>query len=374
MKIGILTFHCAHNFGAVLQCYALQETLISMGHEVDILNYRPQYLASPEPKITLKTFKCKNPFKLYYRITFLIPILKKKFKLYMNFEHKYYHLSEYIKNKEQFCNLITRYHYIVIGSDQVWNIKYNKNESIWFGDFGTLSSNTKIISYAASAGDPVFSIEELKRISSLINKFDSISVRETQLKDLLSPHINKKISCVLDPTLMISPSVWNKFQNIKISEPDPYILIYQARKDDNIFRIANQIAQKKSWNIITVDFYDNSLQKKYIKGHRNISPDQFVAYVKNAQCVITTSFHGTVFSIINNTPFYTLKLNDGADARNEEILKLLKLENRFIDKNKEIEFSEIDFTTCNQNLETLRRQSYNYLNSALNDSHSIMYR
>lgn len=373
MKIGILTFHCAHNFGAVLQCYALQEALKSMGHEVDILNYRPQYLASPEPKLTLRTFKCKNPFKLYHRITFLIPILKEKFKLYINFEHKYYHLSEHIKNKEQFCNLVNRYQYIIIGSDQVWNIKYNKNESIWFGDFRTPLSNTKIISYAASAGDPVFSIEELKRISSLINKLDSISVRETQLKDLLSPHINKKISCVLDPTLMVTPSVWNKFQDIKISEQDPYILIYQARKDDNIFRIANQIAQKKLWNIITVDFYDNSLQKKYIKGHRNISPDQFVAYVKNAQCVITTSFHGTVFSIINNTPFYTLKLNDGADARNEEILKLLKLENRFIDKNKEIEFSEIDFTACNQILETLRRQSYNYLNSALNDSHSIMH-
>ena len=373
MKIGILTFHCAHNFGAVLQCYALQEALKSMGHEVEILNYRPQYLASSQPKITLRTFKCKNPFKLYKKITFLIPILKKKYKLYINFEHKYYHLSDHIQNKDQLRSLINKYHYIVIGSDQVWNTKYNKNELIWYGDFGTPLSNTKIISYAASAGDPVFTIKELKKISSLINEFASISVREKQLKDLLSPHINKKISCVLDPTLMVSPSIWNKFKEIKISEQEPYILIYQARQDDNVFRIANQIAKKKLWNIITVDFYDNSLQKKYIKGHRNISPDQFVAYVKNAQCVITTSFHGTVFSIINNTPFYTLKLNDGADARNEEILKLLKLGNRFIEKNKEVEFSKIDFTVCNQTLDFLRKQSYNYLKSALNDSYCIMH-
>lgn len=365
MKIGILTFHCAHNFGAVLQCYALQETLKEMGHEVEIINYRPQYLASPQPKITLRTFICKNPFKLYETIAFLFPILKRKYKLYTNFERNYYHLSEVIKNKEQFCNLVNKYHYIIIGSDQVWNTKYNNNESIWFGDFGTHLNNTKIISYAASAGDSNFTTEELKKITSLINQLDSISVRESKLKEVLSSYINKKISCVLDPTLMAPSSIWKKFQEVKIKERAPYILIYQGRKDDNTFRVANQIAQKKQWKIITIDYYSNSLQKQYIKGHRKISPDQFVTYVKNAQCVITSSFHGTVFSIINNTPFYTLKLNDGADARNEEILKLLKLENRFIDKNADVEFSKIDFKTCNQIRENLRIESYNFLKSAI---------
>lgn len=365
MKIGILTFHCAQNFGAVLQSYALQETLKEMGTEVEILNYRPQYLASSLPKITLNTFKCKNPFKLYKRITYLIPALKAKYHLYTNFENNYYNLSEKINSPNQFHNIINKYNYIIIGSDQVWNTKYNNNESIWFGAFGKDLKDTEIISYAASAGNPSFSAEELKKISAYINEFSSISVRESQLKEVLSPYIKKEIHCVLDPTLMAPPSIWKKFQDLKIDEDHPYILIYQARKDDNIFRIANQIAQKNLWKIITIDFFENSLKKPYIKGHRNISPDQFVAYVKNAQCVITTSFHGTVFAILNNVPFYTLKLNDGADTRNEEILKLLRLENRLIEKNEKIEFSKIDFTICNQILRTLRKQSYNFLNSAI---------
>lgn len=364
MKIGILTFHCAHNFGAVLQCYALQEVLKRMNHEVEILNYRPQYLATSYPKVGLSTFKCKKPSKLYNRITFLIPQLKKKYKLYTKFENDYYQLSPQINNKDQFLNIANKYQYIIIGSDQVWNTKYNHNEMLWFGDFCKDLKNTKLIAYAASAGDPSFSIEELQKISHYINTFKSISVREHKLKNILSPYIKQNIQCVLDPTLMAPPSLWKRFQNVHVDEKDPYILIYQARKDPNVFRIAEQIANLKHWNIVTIDFHDNSTGA-YKKYHRTISPDQFISYIKNAQCVITTSFHGTAFSIINEIPFYTLKLNDGADGRNKELLKVLKLENRFIDKHENIEFSKVDFQICNQTLETLRKQSYNFLYSAI---------
>lgn len=364
MKIGILTFHCAHNFGAVLQCYALQEVLKMMNHEVEILNYRPQYLATQCPKVRLNTFKCKNPLRLYNKITFLIPQLKKKYRLYTKFENDYYQLSPPISNKDQFINIANKYQYIVIGSDQVWNTKYNHKDMLWFGAFCNDLKNTKLIAYAASAGNPSFSIEEIQEMSTYINQFKDISVREHELKNVLSPYIKQNIQCVLDPTLMAPPSIWKRFQNVNINEKDPYILIYQARKDNNVFRIAKQIAKQKHWNIITIDFHDNStgIYKRY---HKTISPYQFVSYVKKAQCVITTSFHGTVFSIINETPFYTLRLNDGADARNEEILKLLKLENRFINKMDNIVFSKVDFQICNQTLKILREQSYNFLYLAI---------
>lgn len=365
MKIGILTFHCAHNFGAVLQCYALQEVLKMMNHEVEILNYRPQYLATSYPKVRLSTFKCKSPLKLYNRITVLIPQLRKKYKLYTKFENDYYQLSPQINNKDQFLNIANKYQYIIIGSDQVWNTKYNHNEMLWFGDFGKALKDTKLIAYAASAGDPSFSIEELQKISLYINAFKSISVREHELKKTLSPYIKQNIQCVLDPTLMAPPSIWKRFQNIIINEKDPYILIYQARKDNNVFRIAKQISKQKHWKIITIDFYDNSIGIRNGIYHRTISPDQFVSYVKNAQCVITTSFHGTVFSIINKTPFYTLKLNDGADARNEELLNLLNLRDRFIEKNLDIKFISIKFDISDQLLENLRIKSFNFLKSAL---------
>lgn len=365
MKIGILTFHCAYNFGAVLQCYALQETLTILGHDVEIINYRPQYLASSYPKIKLGTFKCKNLIKLYKRITFLIPQLKKKYRLYEKFEHNYYHLSPPITNKNQIQSIINKYNYVIIGSDQVWNFKYNHNELLWYGDFGKYLENTKLIAYAASAGNPSFSKEELKQISVYLNKFKNISVREKCLKEILKPYIKQEIHCVLDPTLMAPPLIWKKFQEIDINEENPYILIYQAREDNNIFRIANQITKPNHWNIITVDFYHNSVGTQYKKYHKTISPNQFVSYVKKARCVLTTSFHGTAFSIINRTSFYTLKLNDGADARNEELLNLLKLEDRLIDKKQNITFSPIDFNKCDDILVRLRTQSYNFIKTAI---------
>lgn len=365
MKIGILTFHCAHNFGAVLQCYALQEVLKMMNHEVEILNYRPLYLATQCPKVGLNTFKCKNPLKLYNKITFLIPQFRKKYELYTKFENNYYQLSPLISNKDQFINVANKCQYIIIGSDQVWNTKYNHKDMLWFGAFCNDLKGTKIIAYAASAGNPSFSIEELQKISTYINKFKDISVREHELKSVLSPYIKQNIQCVLDPTLMAPPSIWKRFQNININEKAPYILIYQARKDNNVFRIAKQIAKQEHWRIITIDFFDNStsiINKKY---HRTISPDQFVSYVKKAQCVITTSFHGTVFSIINKTPFYTLKLNDGADARSEELLTLLKLKDRFIEKNQDITFTTIKFDIAHKILENLRVKSFNFLKTAI---------
>lgn len=136
--------------------------------------------------------------------------------------------------------------------------------------------------------------------------YKSISVRESSLIPTLKAltHQNINIETVLDPTLMANPQIWDQFK--KQIEKGKYILCYQARKSDDVFRIARNLSKFLDAKIISVDLWDNSFQN----GIKNIaaSPDEFISLIKYATCVITTSFHGTALSIICNTPFYCLKL------------------------------------------------------------------
>lgn len=349
MKIGILTFSCAYNFGAILQCYALQEHLRLMGQEVYVINYRPYYLESKKPKISRHNVRYLRRFLLH----------RSSFISYEHFIDKNLKLTNVANSETELFQIISSFDYVIIGSDQIWNTTYNGHDPIWLGRFSsTLNRKPHIIFYAASAGDAVFSASELFSLKKQLLYFDAISVRENKLRQKLEnmfPY--KNIDVVLDPSLMVDEYIWEKWQKPLINEK--YILVYQARQDDCVYRIANDIAIQLNAKVFTVDFYNNNY--KFGAKLKVVSPAGFVSLVRNAQCVVTTSFHGTAFSIINKTPFYTLQLNDGADERSYNLLSSIGLNDRFIDKNSTIRFSSVNFDLPNKKLSELRKQSQLFL-------------
>ena len=360
MKIGILTFSCSYNFGAMLQCYALQEHLCMMGHDVVVINYRPVYLESKKSKYhivrsiisphTVKTLRQTMKSRMVYR-------------MFCEFDKKYFNFTDICKVSEDIQCVSQSLDYIIFGSDQIWNTRWNGNDLTWYGQgLKAHGGKVKFISYAASAGDAIFDRTQEIKLVKYLSDFEAISVREYQLKDKLSRLLpNKKVDLVLDPTLMVDKSIWNKW--LKPVLGYKYILVYQARQDNNVYRIAQKLSNELSAKIITVDLYNNrfSFDSKLIAA----SPSEFVSLINNAECVLTTSFHGTAFSIITNTPFYTLRLNDGADGRNESLLKMLGLTDRFIDKNDTPDFSMVDFKTANHLLDNQRMQSQLFLKENL---------
>ena len=178
-----------------------------------------------------------------------------------------------------------------------------------------------------------------------------------QFPDIAEQQVYQNIDVVLDPSLMVDEHIWEKWQKPLINEK--YILVYQARQDDCVYRIANDIAIQLNAKVFTVDFYNNNY--KFGAKLKVVSPAGFVSLVRNAQCVVTTSFHGTAFSIINKTPFYTLRLNDGADERSYNLLSSIGLNDRFIDKNSTIQFTSVNFDIPNKKLSELRKQSQLFL-------------
>ena len=357
MKVGILTFHAAHNFGAMLQAYALQEQMRINGHEPWIINYIPEYIASKRPTLQKWMFthgRALQTIKYYFKI---MRKAKKSYDKYKYFAHEHMKLTNICNTHEDLSNICKYFDCIILGSDQIWNIKFNGKDYVWFGE----GFKGKLILYAASAGDKVLDKEIKNILQKKIYDFSAISVRESHLARQISNIEPKlKISFVLDPSLMVNPKIWYKWQ-IPI-RTDKYIVTYQAREDENVFRIATEISNQigHECKILNVDFWNSSFRKGVEKAI--VSPSEFISLIHNSQCVITTSFHGTAFSIINKVPFYTLHLNDGADGRSEELLNKLDLTERLVDKTASPKFTRINYKHISTKLDILRKASQDFLN------------
>lgn len=360
MKIGILTFHCAHNYGAVLQAYALQEIIKELGHEVEIIDYRPDFLLTP-----YKTFSLKNIFSGNIK-----SILKKMVSAFLTFPAK-------VKRRAKFNLFIStnlnstskstgkipeNYDLYIIGSDQVWNHRLTKGfNDVYWGYFKTKIAAKKI-TYAASFGDALNSENELLFIQKALNNFDGISLREADYINLLKQFYKKEIYKVLDPTLLLNNNLWESVV-IKPNISKKYVLVYQVMRSNETLRIAKGIAEQIDGTVIEIPAMISikNLRNKYI----TTSPFEFIGWIKNASCVVTTSFHGTAFSIIFNKPFYTVNLADGSEKRAGDLLTSLNLNHRLISKESVIKFENIDYTNVGMKLQELQQNSIQYIENFL---------
>ena len=207
MKIGIITFNSAHNYGAVLQAWALQEYLKSDGHEVEIINYR-----LPATDNLYKLYKPRNPFKRgkLNKAVHLLQYLK-KMKSEPNKTRKYREFERFINHTLNTTEAITKYpdlnkanfdyDIMIAGSDQIWNGGLTKGVNpAYLLSFG--KEEIKRVSYAASIGrDEIPEVEHML-FSRYLRNFDYISVREEKAKEAISKLSDKEVSVVLDPTLL----------------------------------------------------------------------------------------------------------------------------------------------------------------------------
>ena len=354
MKIGILTFHCAHNYGAVLQCYATQEFLKNKGHDVEIIDYRPSFLLKPYKLIDKNRFVSKN------LILFAKKAIMESLMLFYRIK-RWYGFESFIKNKLNLSSIVYEknipddYDVYIIGSDQVWSPKITQGfDNVYFADFSFVKGTRKYIAYAASMEVQSLNIEQKKFLSKALMPFDNISVREKNLCDLLQPLTLKEIYQVLDPTLLIDSSIWNKIA-ISPKIPQKYVLVYQVRVNERTVQIANNIAKQIGGIVIeTVAWlHRGCFKNKY----QTASPETFLGLIKHATCIVTTSFHGTAFSVVFNKPFYTLLLNDGGDSRSLSLLESVGLSERAISLQENPVFTSIDYSEANIKLNLIRKES-----------------
>ena len=347
MKIGILTFHRAHNYGAVLQAYALQEVLKNCGHDVEIIDYKNPYLLNVYKWFSLKRIFTRNIVKAIKELR----LISKRKQRYDNFQ-RYIKLNLSL-SKSNYD--IASYDIILIGSDQVWNTNLtNGFDKMYWGAWN--HCHTILASYAASMEDKI-DCDKKDKISRLLNNFDYISVREAGIKNQLRLLTKKNIEIVIDPTLLLDRECWLHIENKSIVDEN-YILLYQVRNNEIAKNIANKISENLNMRIVHLSARIDLLNDK-----ETISsgPLSFLNLIRNAKFIVCTSFHGTIFSLIYHVPFCSVILNDGKDSRVTNILSQVGLSERGVHGYTDSLFHPIDWEFVDGKICEMRQNSMSYL-------------
>ena len=372
MKILILTLPLYGNYGGVLQAYALQTILKDMGHKVyTIKKVHPENLFVKKIKTAL------IPLWIYLKTNLtdnhdLKRDIKgaKKQKKIKRFITKKISLSEFYLNNSSVDNKkIKRFDAIIVGSDQVWRPLYG-NCLTYFLDF-IENINIKKIAYAGSFGiDNLseYSEEELNKCIILARKFDAVSVRENSGENIFKKTFNINALQVLYPTLLLETSRYTQLiekNDAQINRKG--IICYLLDTTQNKQNIISKISKIKKLSITKIEIKEDQYDQEDFIILPSIS--EWLHHFKNADYIITDSFHGVVFSIIFNKPFTAIVNQKRGGARFTSLLKLFELENRLVEEGtniNETNYCDIDYTKVNEIKTKWQDKSIEFLYNNLN--------
>ena len=289
-KVGVITFHRALNYGAVLQSYALQVFLRNNGFDSELIDYNP---ASFRKERRLISFS--SPLVLFKSLL-KYPFYKSKVRRFDRFLSRC-HLSKPVLDYQALKNKCADYDFLLVGSDQVWNSQWNHDDKAYYLDFAPL---TKKYSYAASLGTSQRDAFEAKRLGDYLSSFRRISVREKSAAELISSIMEREVLTHVDPTLLLTKEEWMKI----VSEVGgrPYLLIYTLEEDSELIAKATNIAKERKLDIIQIKDVFRRVSSP-IKYASCVSPERFVSLFAHASLIVTNSFHGLAFSTIFEKDF-----------------------------------------------------------------------
>jgi len=345
MKIGILTFHWAANYGAVLQAYALQKTLENLGNDVQIIDYYPERYK----KNILYAFKTRHLNVIPQR--FLEVKKEKKIEI---FRKKCFNRSKYYKSDDDLKNANLDYDLVICGSDQIWNESFlrcgeGKKTYTYFLDF--VKEGTKKASYAASFGTESYDEKLREDLGKMLKSFDFISVREKTGLDILKS-VGIEDGCVVpDPTLLLDEAEYKNHVN-SVDEACKNAFVYMLHGKDKDAKVLIEHASGNGFEINRC---------------KDVAVDEWLSGIYNSNIVITNSFHGIVFSIIFKRPFAAILINgSGMNDRISTLLQKLDLSDRIFDGDLSVIDKSIDWENVCEKLDAFKKEGLDYINSILN--------
>lgn len=370
MKIGIVSIHSAHNYGSVLQAYALQKELLKFTSDVTMINYRPHYLEKLYQLFSISIYKEYNGLwnkliHLGYRIV-RFNNRYQKYKKFEQFIESNNHLTKRYTNDDELKEEKDKYDIIFCGSDQIWNTDItNGFDKAYYLAF--TGEKTVRASYAASIGrdkiDPRFE----KNYHQYIKQFDFISLREKSSKNVIKEYTHKHISVNIDPTLLLEKKDWLKLcKESKMNISYSYLLVYILEENQEMIKIVDQISQYLKLPVISIS------KKKRFKNERNFSsagPFDFLKLVSQAEFVVTNSFHGTVFSLLFEKKNCVIP-HQRTGNRMIDLMATVGLTNRVIRKVSLLNINEItkeiDYDKVKKKIDQQRIKSEEYIREVVN--------
>lgn len=307
MNIGIITFHWATNYGAVIQAYCLQEYLRESGASVQIINYFPRKYE----KKWINFFQNPKNLKYYFRFK----KEREKERLISTFRNKYFLLTQRFYSVQDLKSFRFDFDCLISGSDQVLNPFFTSRgeghpTDAYYLSFG--SENCNRIGYAVSFGHEVYPESAAQFAEKWINNFNVIGVREASgLKVLTQVKFKNESQVVPDPTILYGTKLFTNVGIPVCRHKKDYVCVYVLRER---VRISNT-------NTIYIDEF-----------HAAISIEEWLETIVNAKFLITNSYHGMIIAILSHVPFAAIaeSKKKGMNDRFVTLLKILGLESRFV--------------------------------------------
>lgn len=355
MKIGILTQHFLLNYGGIIQNFALQQVLLKLGHdpltfEHDTCYSRTRWFLR-SAKHVLKSHSLKG---LPVYPTYQGRIGNKNFIKFVLKNIKSVPVTDFTPSLTAQYGIDA----YVVGSDQVWRPAFNLGPRLGNMFLNFADDKVKKLSYAASFGckEWEYSKEQEKACSKLARRFDAISVREASGVELCKEHFGVDATLVLDPTLLLDKEDYAKVC-AEVPKKQKHIFIYSLVVSEGVLAVAEKVAEAMGLSII--------VKQAGRKVKKEDTIEDWFAEFRDADYVVTDSFHGMVFSIIFNKPFSIVMNPSGGNDRYLSLLSQLGLMERIVSAELQPVFSAIDWSDVNHRLTKLRKASFEFLKTNL---------
>lgn len=376
MKVGIVTFFCVPNYGAMLQAYSLWKCLEEHGHEVEFIDYA----FGNARRISL--WKC---FVTRYPKNFLDAI-RRKLKAYVRFNivrfSDVFPRTQRVATFTELEEIGKKYDALIVGSDQMWNPLWCSGKSLPVVMLEFAQRGTKRISYAVSFGTKEWKKEQnADEAGRLIREFDEISVREESgIKVVQELSGRDDAKWMVDPTLLHPASFYEPLLNSECPNRNQYVFSYMLDEwlgDEDVESILRVVMSTRGMGEIHTDKVSVSGLLfpicKLLDVKSKVSVGTWLSEIANADFVVTNSFHGTVFSILFHKPFLTMPVSGKMSGMNERIVSLLSmvgLRSRIVDTKdldgcREVIGATIDWDDVDRRLDAERVKADAFLKGVL---------
>lgn len=348
-KVGIATFHFSDNYGAVLQCYALQKVINEFDDVcAEVIDYRPHRFCYK------KVWTTEKERKLFYE-------KRKRFEAFLNKHcHMASHRTSVIEGSE--------YDYCCAGSDQIWSMDPMYREYF----FPNVSADVYKFSYAASMGVPVADIRQKEgELIRYLSSFQAVSVREKEHAEYLTEVSGRECRIVIDPVLLLDADAYmSVFSQEDKGEERPFLFFYWLQHDKELFRgveLVNMLA--RIYNLEVIHSVYGADERMFSRGGRCMyyeGIEDFLWYMKNAAFVVTNSYHGTLLAIQFKVPFYSFVV-EILRCRFDTLAEYMDISSRIVTKMicPWDADDKIDFGKIKNEISRFRASSLEYLKEVL---------
>lgn len=366
MKIGILTFYCSDNYGAMLQAYGLKNFVKSINDDTEIIPYAPFFLVGRHWFVPYYPFSSKRR-QLIWAITGIKHNLQMKGdffrqKINMRRFRKNYLVdtARKIRNVKELEQL--SYDTYIVGSDQIWNPDITFGlRSAYFGAFDN-AHKKRVIAYAASLGGSELPVCFETEIRQLLQSVDSISMREEAAVPYIKTMTKSDVSAVTDPVFFLNAKQWERIEILP--QKKHYILVYDTERNRKLNQYVKHLALEKHLEVVEI-----KLEKAHDDAEFTIEvsagPAEFLGYIHYADYVVTNSFHALAFSIIFHKAFFVFG-HSNRNARLENVLLQCGLEKRIDYNSREMDIDEvIDWKAVDERKAQMIEKSKDFLRKNL---------